>query len=103
MSTGLIIVTVVTAIACVAAFCMMFAAWIHASQTEQRNALGLASDSKREQANRTFAATAVGLLILFLTLLAMPLMVKLGPNLALDPAEETSTPSATSEPADTEN
>ena len=102
MSTGLIIVTVITAIACVAAFCMMFAAWIHASQTEQRNELGLASNSEVAQTHRTFGVTAVGLLILFLTLLAMPLMVKFGPNLALDPAEETSTPAATSEPAQAE-
>ena len=92
MSTGIIILTVITAIACIAALCAMFAAWINASQTEQRNELGLASNSEVAQTHRTFAATAVGLVILFLTLLAIPLMVKFGDKLALDPAEETSTP-----------
>lgn len=92
MSTG--IITVIIATACVVAACVMLAAGTRALRTTRRNELGLVSDSKREQANRTFGATAVGLVIVFLTLLAMPLLVKLGDNLALDPAEETPTSTA---------
>lgn len=92
MSTG--IITVIIATACVVAACVMLAAGTRALRTTRRNELGLVSDSKREQANRTFGATAVGLVIVFLTLLAMPLLVKLGDNLALDPAEETPTSEA---------
>ena len=93
MSTG-IIITVIIATACVVAACVMLAAGTRALRTTRRNELGLVSESKREQANRTFGATAVGLVIVFLTLLAMPLLVKLGDNLSLDPAEETPTSEA---------
>lgn len=92
MSTG--IITVIIATACVVAACVMLAAGTRALRTTRRNELGLVSDSKREQANRTFGATAVGLVIVFLTLLAMPLLVKLGDGMVADPAEETPTSEA---------
>lgn len=94
MSTGLIVFIVIIAIASVVALGAMYAAGIRASHTAHRNALGQASNSERAQANRAFAATAVGLVILFLTLLAMPLLVKLGDGMVADPTEETSTSTA---------
>lgn len=102
MSTGLIVFTVIIAIACVVAAIAMYAAGARTLQTTRRNELGLASDNELAQTHRTFGATAVGLVIIFLTLLAMPLIVKLGNWMVADPAEETSTPSATSEPAQAE-
>lgn len=101
MSTG-IIITIIAAVACVVAGYVMLAAGARALRTTRRNELGLASDNELAQTHRTFGATAVGLVIIFLTLLAMPLIVKLGDGMVADPAEETSTPSATSEPAQAE-
>lgn len=101
MSTG-IIVTVIVAIACVVAGYVMLAAGTRALRTTRRNELGLASDNEMAQTHRTFGVTAVGLVIAFLALLCVPLIVKLGDNLALDPPEETSTAPATPEPAATE-
>lgn len=94
MSTGIIIITVITAIACVVAACVMLAAGTRALRTTRRNELGLASDNEMAQATRTFGATAVGLVIIFLTLLAMPLAVKLGDGMVADPTEETPTSEA---------
>lgn len=101
MSTG-IIVTVIVAIACVVAGYVMLAAGTRALRTTRRNELGLASDNEMAQTHRTFGVTAVGLVIAFLALLCVPLIVKLGDNLTLDPSEETSTAPATPEPAATE-
>lgn len=94
MSTGIIIITVITAIACVVAACVMLAAGTRALKTARRNELGLASNNAREQAHRTFGATAVGLVIIFLTLLCMPLIVKLGDGMVADSTEEAPTSEA---------
>lgn len=101
MSTG-IIITVVVAVGFVVAAYAMLAAGARALRTARRNELGLASNSEVAQTHRTFGATTVGLVIIFLTLLAMPLILKLSNGLFADPTEETSTPAATSEPAQTE-
>lgn len=93
MSTG-IIITVIIAVGCVVAGYVMLAAGARALRTTRRNELGLASNNAREQANRTFGATAVVLIITFLALLAMPLIVKLGDGMVADPAEETPTSEA---------
>ena len=94
MSTGIIIITVIIAVGCVVAGYVMLAAGARTLRTTRRNELGLVSDSKREQANRTFGATAVGLVIIFLTLLAMPLVVKLGDGMVADSTEEAPTSEA---------
>mgnify|MGYP006875370544 FL=1 len=94
MSTGIIIITVIIAVGCVVAGYVMLAAGARALRTTRRNELGLASNNAREQANRTFGATAVGLVIIFLTLLAMPLVVKLGDGMVADSTEEAPTSEA---------
>lgn len=94
MSTGIITITVILAIACVVAGYVMLAAGTRALRTTRRNELGLASDNEMAQSTRTFGTTAVVLIITFLALLTMPLLVKLGDSLALDPAEETPTSEA---------
>lgn len=94
MSTGLIVFTTIIAIASVVALGAMFAAGIQASHTEQRNTLGQASNSERAQANRAFAASVAGLIVIFLTLLGMPLLMKLADGMVADPAEETPTSTA---------
>lgn len=101
MSTG-IIVTVIVTIACVVAGYVMLAAGTRALRTTRRNELGLASDNEMAQTHRTFGVTAVGLVIVFLALLCVPLIVKFTNGMALDPSEETSTPAATSAPAQDE-
>lgn len=94
MSTGIIIITVIVAIACVVAAGVMLAAGARALRTTRRNELGLASNNAREQANRTFGTTAVGLVIIFLTLLGMLLVMKLADGMVADPTEETPTSEA---------
>lgn len=94
MSTGIIIITVITAIACVVAACVMLAAGTRALKTARRNELGLASNNEMAQSTRTFGTTAVVLIITFLALLAMPLIVKLGDGMVADPAEEAPTSEA---------
>ena len=98
MNTG-IIITVVVGVGFVVAAYAMLAAGARALRTTRRNELGLASDNEMAQTHRTFGATAVGLVIIFLTLLCVPLLLKLSNGLFADPSEMTSTPAATSEPA----
>ena len=94
MSTGLIVFTIIIAIASVVALGVMFAARIRASHTAQRNTLGQASNSERAQASRAFSASVVGLIVIFLALLGMPLVMKLADGMVADPAEETPTSTA---------
>ena len=72
----------------------MLAAGTRALKTTRRNELGLTSDNEMAQSTRIFGTTAVVLIITFLTLLAMPLIVKLGDGMVADPAEETPTSEA---------
>lgn len=94
MSTGLIVFTVIIAIACVVAAIAMLAAGTRALRTTRRNELGLASNNELAQTTRTFVAAGVGMVILFLGLLGMPLLMKLGDGMVADPAEETPTSTA---------
>lgn len=104
MNTGTIFFIAFAAVASLVALGLMFAAVVKHLQTTNMNVCVQASDTERTQTGRTAIAVSVGAAILLAFFaFGLPLAKHLGNGLVADPAEETSTPAATSEPADTEN